>query len=753
MLIPSGEFRGGGRAAARARSAPRAALVALILLVVLGAVPLAASSAGASGPRVPAFVGAPYFVPGAVYTQNFPDPSIVYDATSDKYWAFATTTGGVYVPAMWPTDTVTWTARTSSGIANDNNEFHDALPQPIPGDWSAWRSSDPHFPADLWAPGVSKIGTRWVMFYALRTNAAGRRCLAYATSSQPGGPYLDPRSFYCSNDPMGTIDPQPFTDPATGTTYLVWKDEGVPGRYGQRSWAQAITMSDPDTVQWVAGSLPSFLLESTDNWEAYTAESPSLFRLQDGSLGLFYSGNLWDSDAYATGLAHCGALTFSFTPICTRASPSPFMARRAGRKGIGGPSVIRGRGGALMLATHSWGEGLAPQYPTNQRRLTVERLYEVAGRLVASAQPGPAGPAPPAGFQPLAPQRVLDTRDGTGTTMARPLEGGESFVLDLSAKVPASTTAVTLNLTIDDAQANGFVTAYPCGRPPDASNLNFTPGHVVPNLATVRVNDSRRVCLYTYAPTHLVVDLQGSYNTATTEGFTGVSPTRILDTRSSTPVAQGTTLQVQITGTGPGAVPSGATAVALNLTADRGAADGFLTAFACGTTPPLASSANYVAGIAASNAVLVPLSPSGQVCVYAKTQVDVIIDVFGYFDAGGKPFTAQTPVRIFDTRSSGVPVGAGQTAEVVVVGAGKAPVGTTAVVLTVTAVDARGDGWVGAYPCASPPAPGQFTSNLNVLFGETRAAHVTVLVGADGKVCLHTLRPTHLLADLAGSYS
>jgi hypothetical protein len=115
------------------------------------------------------------------------------------------------------------------------------------------------------------------MFYALRVDNNGRRCLWYATSPTPMGPYTNPTYLYCSSDPMGSIDPQPFVD-TNGSAYLVWKDEGLIGSYGQRTWARRIAVGapGPNAVQFLAGSNASLLFESDDSWEAYVAESPSV---------------------------------------------------------------------------------------------------------------------------------------------------------------------------------------------------------------------------------------------------------------------------------------------------------------------------------------------------------------------------------------------------------------------------------------------------------------------------------------------
>lgn len=714
------------------------------------AAPLAASDPGDAS--TPAFVGAPYFAPGRPYAANFPDPSIVYDPASDRYHAFATTTGGVNVPTMWSTDGRTWTARSAHGVANPGGQLHDALPWPLPAGWP-YSTGDPNFVADLWAPGVGRVGNRWAMFYSLRKDVSGRRCLVYATSDRPDGPYANPRELHCSGDPMGSVDPQPFTDPATGTTYLVWTDSGWPGRHGQRIWARPIGLADPTTVSFTGQA--TFLLESAPGWEQYVAENPSLTRLPDGTLALLYSGNQWVSDGYATGAAVCSGLAPSIFARCTRTSAEPFANRRVGRAGVGGMTVVRGRADELVAVSHSWAEGLPAGYntsvPSNQRRMTTERLHQVEGRLVLSSEPGPSGAAsPPAAYLPRTPQRVLDTRWALGSA-ARRLEAGEVVVVDLAHLVAPTTTAVTLNVTVTEPVRGGFVTAFPCGAAPNASNVNHTGGQTIPDLVTVRVNPQRRICLYSLAPTHLVVDLQGTYDSSASGGHRGVGPTRLLDTRGQRRLVGGEVRRVKVAGTA--AVPSGATAVTVNLTAVGAAGPGFLTAWDCAGPPPVVSNVNYAGPAPEPNAAIVPLSPGGDMCVYSHAAADVVVDVFGHAWGDGASFAGRSPVRLTDTRWRGTPVGAGQTLVVPVVGAGKAPTGTTSVVITLTATEARAPGWVSAFPCAAPPAPGAETSNLNLLAGETRAVHATVPVGPDGAICLRTLQTTHLLVDLAGSFA
>ncbi len=112
----------------------------------------------------------------------------------------------------------------------------------------------------------------------------------------------------------------------------------------------------------------------------------------------------------------------------------------------------------------------------------------------------------------IRPERLLDTRSGLGGT--RPGDAGTVMLTVVGAgaqPVPASATAVVLNLTGTAASAAGFVTAYPCGAAerPGSSNLNVVPGVITPNAAIVPLDGTGRVCLYASRAVDLVVDVAG----------------------------------------------------------------------------------------------------------------------------------------------------------------------------------------------------------------------------------------------------
>jgi hypothetical protein len=78
--------------------------------------------------------------------------------------------------------------------------------------------------------------------------------------------------------------------------------------------------------------------------------------------------------------------------------------------------------------------------------------------------------------------------------------------------VPGDAAAVVLNVTSVGSQVAGFLTVWPCGQArPNASNVNYAAGQVVPNAVIAKVGAAGKVCVYTMSATDLVVDVNGSY--------------------------------------------------------------------------------------------------------------------------------------------------------------------------------------------------------------------------------------------------
>src|ERR1035437_5505884 len=186
---------------------------------------------------------------------------------------------------------------------------------------------------------------------------------------------------------------------------------------------------------------------------------------------------------------------------------------------------------------------------------------------------------------------------------------------------------------------------------------------------------------------------------STPGGFTSLAPSRLLDTRDGTgapaaPVASGGTVALQVTGRG-GVPASGVSAVVLNVTVVDPTGLGYVTAYADGTTRPLASNLNFVPGQTVPNLVIAPVGSGGMVDLYNGSggTIALIADVSGYTLAGAPgvagAFGSLAPSRLLDTRFGvGGPqgaVGPGGTGHLQVTCAGGVPVsGVSAVVLNVT---------------------------------------------------------------------
>lgn len=348
-------------------------------------------------------------------------------------------------------------------------------------------------------------------------------------------------------------------------------------------------------------------------------------------------------------------------------------------------------------------------------------------------------------------QRLLDTRDGYSSWLPSPAPQVRELGVAGRFGVPGNASGVVLNVTATAPTGSGFLTVWPCGAPqPLASNLNVRAGETVPNLVVVRPGAGGKVCTLTSTPTHVLVDLQGWMPSA----FSSTAPTRVLETRaadgqigySGAKPAAGQVIEVALGANAP--VGQGSAAV-LNLTATEPVSDGFVTAWPCGTSRPLASNLNYRAGQTRANAVVVAPGTGGKVCVLASASTHLVVDVAGSIQSG---FTGTAPVRKLDTRPA--PDRLGYTGDTPAAGSvtrvalgTSRPAGATAAVLNVTATNPTGEGYVTVWPCeGSQPV----ASNLNYRSGDTVANLAMVAPGASGDVCIYSQRRSDLVVDLLG---
>jgi len=126
-----------------------------------------------------------------------------------------------------------------------------------------------------------------------------------------------------------------------------------------------------------------------------------------------------------------------------------------------------------------------------------------------------AGATVPGGFVPLSPRRLMDTREiYPGQVAYDPVT--DSFLLSVGGTtdsgIPVAAGAVSLNVTIVDPEAPGFVTVWPDGAAqPPASNLNHEANQTVPNAVTVGLGATHGISIYDPAVADAVVDANGWY--------------------------------------------------------------------------------------------------------------------------------------------------------------------------------------------------------------------------------------------------
>ncbi|MCU1395095.1 MAG: hypothetical protein JWM34_3523 [Ilumatobacteraceae bacterium] len=242
-------------------------------------------------------------------------------------------------------------------------------------------------------------------------------------------------------------------------------------------------------------------------------------------------------------------------------------------------------------------------------------------------------------FASVTPARLMDSRIGLGTPGRVPSNGVVSLQVTGVAGVPSNVSAVALNVTSVNPSAAGYVTVYPCDTArPTVSSLNPSPGSAKPNVVITPVAADGTVCLYTNTDVDLIVDITGYLVSNAALKFTSTSPFRLTDTRSGSgelnngtggqPLTGGQFLTVSVAG--QRGISADAKAISANFTVIGATSSGYVTAWPCGQQPAT-STVNFGIGNAVANGAQMPLSATGQLCIYASSTVHVIVDINGWW--------------------------------------------------------------------------------------------------------------------------
>jgi beta-xylosidase len=274
-------------------------------------------------------------VHGPVITGDWPDPEIVRDPVSFRFFAFSTNVSlfGDWwnVPVRSSSDLTDWTSAFAA----------DALPS-LPG-WAV--------EGRTWAPGVARISGRWVMYFTARHAASGRQCIGVATSQSPSGPYVPhgAQPLICQLSRGGSIDASPTASP-DGTWWLTWKsDDNALGRpthiWSSRLTADGLALAGATHHLLAAGHAREAA------WGTHVIEGPDLV-VDAGRWWLLYGGGRWDTASYFVHVAKCTGPAGPCTRVANPASP--WLDRSSGIPGPGGASVFRDAGNRWYATFHGW---------------------------------------------------------------------------------------------------------------------------------------------------------------------------------------------------------------------------------------------------------------------------------------------------------------------------------------------------------------------------------------------------------------
>lgn len=256
-----------------------------------------------------------------------PDPFVLRDG--DVWYAYATSRRRSLLQLYRSVDLVSWAA----------------LPAPL-AEMPTWSTGEPQW---LWAPAAARLddGT-YRLFYVAKEGTRRAQCIGVAVAGTPTGPFLDRNAepLVCQRDLGGSIDPSVFTD-TDGTRYLLWKNDGNCCNLATALWSAPLTADGA-----ALAAPPVRLLQADRAWEGGLIENPAMTHLADG-YHLLYSGNLWETERYATGHARCA----SPRGPCTKTSrDAPAFTGSGATVAPGGAEVVEVQG-EPWIAYHQWTTG------------------------------------------------------------------------------------------------------------------------------------------------------------------------------------------------------------------------------------------------------------------------------------------------------------------------------------------------------------------------------------------------------------
>jgi hypothetical protein len=417
----------------------------------------------------------------------------------------------------------------------------------------------------------------------------------------------------------GSVSPSLLASPV-----VYW---GLTSSDGDPARAAAGSVSEPASSPYVLAVGAAYYGNNT--LEDFSSRGPTIDgRVKpdilgyDGTSSPEYGAAFYGTSAAAPHVVGAAALVKSANPTMDAAQIQAFLEQRASPNH--NPATNAGGHGLLKLGSATL-TSIVPR--------TGSKYYALAN-----------------------PKRVVDTRTGLGGRKAKLGAGTQITVTPAVVANPATVTAVVINLTGTNADGSTYLSAYPTTFS-NTSNVNFLKtDSTAAVLATVPVDSAGNFKVRNYGSSiNVIIDVVGYFTTAS-QAITGsgyaplTSPTRVLDTRTSTgghqrQLTSGEVFTLPLT-----AAPAGATSVIVNITATNQTSSGWIAAYS--STFKGSSSLNYLRYTRANLAVVGLSNGKIKLQNYGGS-VDVIVDVLGYFKTSATSYYVPlpSPVRIADTRT------------------------------------------------------------------------------------------------------
>ncbi|HEX6868692.1 MAG TPA: hypothetical protein VF119_07790, partial [Candidatus Limnocylindrales bacterium] len=309
-------------------------------------------------------------------------------------------------------------------------------------------------------------------------------------------------------------------------------------------------------------------------------------------------------DTYGGGLAFSlsGELIVTYARSSGAEGLASYVVRQAPGDPLGSFSSPRTLQGAAALYAEPAGAqwiGAAPD------PLVPDAVWVInqAGRTADSydLRAAQARTATGATFVPIAPLRVLDTREGVGLSGSFVSGTPRSFAVAGVGSIPDDAIAVTGNVTVTGQSSPGYVSITPTETTtPTSSTINFPAGDTRANNLTVSLDTSGELAaVFKGSPTrrvHILLDITGYFVADDSEAtYQPLTPARILDTRVGTGLSG--RFQANVPKTldvwGEGGVPNGAVAITGNLTVVGQTGAGYVSVTPTPDATPSTSTINF----------------------------------------------------------------------------------------------------------------------------------------------------------------